>query len=62
MGRRAQASIEYIFIFILALVVIYLTLKRFLDPRTGTVKREGKFVNETIDRITNSLNSMISGQ
>ena len=62
MERRAQASIEYIFTVILALVVIYLALKRFLDPRTGTVRREGKFVNETIDKITTSLNSMISGQ
>ncbi len=62
MNRRSQASIEYIFMFILALVVIFLALKKFLTPRTGTIKKEGRFVNETIDKITNSLNSMISGQ
>ena len=46
--------------FILALVVIYLALKEFLDPRTGTIKEEGHFLNETIDNVANSLSSMIS--
>ena len=60
MKRSAQASLEYIFMFILGLFMIYLALKRFLDPRTGTVRREGHFINETVNNIANSLSSMIS--
>lgn len=60
MNRRAQASIEYIFMFILVLVVILIALKGFIDPRTGTIRKEGKFMNKTINKIASSLNSMIS--
>ena len=60
MRRRAQSSIEYVFMFILALVVIYLVVKTFIDPRTGTVKKTGGTINRTINDTISTLNSMIS--
>lgn len=62
MRHSAQASLEYIFMFVLALVVIYLALKEFIDPRTGTIRKEGQFVNATIDRVKTSLDSILSSE
>jgi len=58
--RRAQASVENVFIIALVLIVIYLVFKRFIDPRTGTLKELGDNINQTTNQTTSVLNSIIS--
>lgn len=60
MDRRAQSSMEYIFMITLALVVVYLIIKTFLNPRTGTVKKAGETINGTVEEIGSTINSMAS--
>jgi len=46
--------------FMLAIIVIYIIVKTFIDPRTGTVKKTGGTINRTINDTISTLNSMIS--
>jgi len=62
MKRSAQASIEYVFMVTIALVLILLFLRTFFDPRAGTVRKVGKFQNDTEAKISDEINKTISGQ
>jgi len=58
MMRRAQASLEYLFILAVALVLVAVFLKKFFDPRSGTVKRMGHFESDLEENVTSVLNDM----
>lgn len=60
MRRNAQAAIEYMFMAVLGLIVIFVVLKTFIDPRTGTIRKTGAEMNNTTNRTVSTLGSMIS--
>ncbi|AHL22041.1 class III signal peptide-containing protein [Thermococcus nautili] len=60
MNRRAQGAIEYLFMIALSLVVLVFILKKFLDPRVGTVKKIGNISNGTSQNINSSLNEFLN--
>ncbi|AIU70381.1 hypothetical protein TEU_08580 [Thermococcus eurythermalis] len=62
MKRSAQASIEYVFMVAIALVLILLFLRTFFDPRTGTVRKVGKFQNDTEAKISDEMDKVINEQ
>ena len=58
--KTAQASIEYIFMIALMLVVLVYILKKFLDPRVGELKKVGKISENTSSKINSTLDKLIN--
>jgi len=57
--RKAQSTLEYLFVIALALILILVLFRTFLDPRVGTLKKVGNQqgyiesdINETINNFT----------
>ena len=59
--RRAQASLEYLFMLAVTLVLIVLLLRRFFDPRVGTIKRTGEFESDVEKNITSAIENIANG-
>ncbi|NJE55276.1 class III signal peptide-containing protein [Thermococcus sp. 21S9] len=56
--RRGQASLEYIFVIAIVLVLILVLFRTFFDPRTGTLKKVGtqqSVVESDINKTINNL-------
>ncbi|NJE48720.1 hypothetical protein [Thermococcus sp. 9N3] len=60
MIRKAQGAIEYLFMAAVSLVVLVFILKKFLDPRVGTVKKVGNISNVTNQELNSSLDELLN--
>ncbi|AFL94386.1 hypothetical protein CL1_0171 [Thermococcus cleftensis] len=60
MMRRAQASLEYMFMIVIAIVMIVLAIRRFFDPRFGTIRRTGTLQQTYESMISNEMEDKIN--
>ncbi len=56
--RRAQGALEYLFVLAIAVVLIAVFMKKFFDPRAGTIKRVGSEQNSIEHHINETLQNM----
>jgi len=47
--------------FALLLLLVYLALKLFIDPRTGALERIGNSINATTNGTVSTLRSVVNG-
>ncbi|ASJ09035.1 hypothetical protein A3L11_07255 [Thermococcus siculi] len=61
MRRRAQGSMEYLFMIAIALVMIVIFMKKFFDPRFGTIHKTGELQNTVEEDISTEMDSIMNG-
>ena len=60
MRRRAQTSLEFVFMMAGGSLVALFVIRRFITARASTIHVEGHQINTTVNRTTDVLESMIS--
>ena len=58
--RKAQSSVEYLFMIAVALVVVFLVIAHFLSPRAGTINRVGSMESSIEGNIGSELHDLMS--
>ena len=58
--RRAQGSVEYIFMVATSLVILLFVIRRLLDPQVGTAKEVENIACDTQEKLDSNLSSMLS--
>ncbi|NJE30998.1 class III signal peptide-containing protein [Thermococcus sp. 18S1] len=61
MMRRAQAALEYMFMIVIAIVMIFLAVRKFFDPRFGTIKRTGTLQETYENMISDEMEDKVNG-
>lgn len=61
MKRKAQGSLEYLFMVAIALVMIFVFVRKFFDPRFGTIRRTGELQNSIESEISTDIESVMNG-
>lgn len=59
MKRRGQGSIEYLLMMAIAIVMILVFVRRFFDPRMGTVKKTGHLASSIEEKVSDNMTSEI---
>ncbi|WP_297506640.1 hypothetical protein [Thermococcus sp.] len=60
MKRRAQTSLEFVFMMAGGSLVALFVIRRFITARASAIHVEGHQINTTVNRTTDVLESMIS--
>ncbi|ASJ10808.1 hypothetical protein A3L12_05590 [Thermococcus sp. P6] len=58
MGRNAQASLEYLFMITLAIIMILIFVWRFFDPRFGTIRKGGELQGSLEKNVSKGIESI----
>lgn len=61
MKRNAQGSLEYLFMVAIALVMIFIFVRKFFDPRFGTIHKTGELQNSIESEISTDIGSAMNG-
>ncbi|WP_188201896.1 class III signal peptide-containing protein [Thermococcus camini] len=62
MRRNAQGSVEYLFMVAIAIVMIFVFVRKFFDPRFGTIHKTGELQNTIESEISEDIESAMNGQ
>ncbi|WP_297477904.1 class III signal peptide-containing protein [Thermococcus sp.] len=60
MRLKAQASLEYLFMIIVMVVIVAMAIRYFFDPRFGTIKHTGKLQDSIESKISQSMENEIN--
>jgi len=61
MKKNGQASLEYLLMVVIAIVIILMATRHFFDPRFGAIKKTGTLQGTIEDAISKSMCSKMEG-